>query len=274
MIACFRFLFVFTVAAVFLACSEDSSVSDPAFPDTPKSFTGLRLSEYVYDTDSIDVQAGRDKSPADRITLNIRVEAEADSAVQDGPPVVSARCAITQDGKDRTLAEAELQRDSSGSFGGVVRLGIARGDVGDYRLTVRGFDARGNASLPIHTKLRVLAGGRPPYFCGLTAPDTVDLPDDGFILILIEACVADSSGAGDIKRVLFNSFLPSGTPSSGNPFFMFDDGSHGDRIAGDGIYSLNIQLPSTAQKGRYRFEFFAYDLGNLNAFLSHTITVR
>jgi hypothetical protein len=59
---------------------------------------------------------------------------------------------------------------------------------------------------------------------------------------------------------------------------MYDDGNlsgiSGDDIAGDGIYSIIIQLPPNTQKGKYRFEFQAIDKSNASSnILTHYIYV-
>jgi hypothetical protein len=72
----------------------------------------------------------------------------------------------------------------------------------------------------------------------------------------------DLDGKSDIYSVYFNSFRPpNGTPSTNNPYYLFDDGSpiHRDAIAGDGIYSQAIILPASTTIGTYRFEFHAID---------------
>ncbi|MDH7514836.1 MAG: hypothetical protein QHI48_03015 [Bacteroidota bacterium] len=259
---------------VFLACNDTSTVVDVNFPEPPPAFISLTLSSYTFDTDSMSIVPGRNKTPADPVMIRIGIEATADLDARQEARIVRASCTVTPDGKEQVIAQSDLARQTETVFTGTVPLSIARGDVGVYRVTVAGEDAMGRQSASIHTTFRVIAGAKAPFFCGLTAPDTVDLPLEGFDIIRLALCVDDSSGRADIKRVLFNSFLPSGKPSSGNPFPMYDDGTHGDITAGDGTYSLDVQLPATAERGRYRFEFFAYDLGNLSAFLSHTIVVR
>jgi len=78
--------------------------------------------------------------------------------------------------------------------------------------------------------------------------------------------VADSNGLNDIDQVYFITTKPDNT-SSGTPFFMYDDGgavirdgvTSGDIVAGDGIYSLTIQVPETADRGAWLFTFFVID---------------
>lgn len=99
----------------------------------------------------------------------------------------------------------------------------------------------------------------PPVISNLIAPDSVALSDTGAVPIFISVDAFDENGPGDIELVFFNSFLPNGSPSSGNPFIMYDDGTNGDIVAGDGTYSLVVGLPPTAAKGTYRWEFQARD---------------
>jgi len=89
----------------------------------------------------------------------------------------------------------------------------------------------------------------------------------------------DPDGQSDIQKVFFNSYRPDGSPSTGNPFQMFDDGNFngqsGDSEAGDGIYSLTVQLPTTTQRGTYRFVFQATDRsGAQSNEVSHLLRVQ
>jgi hypothetical protein len=115
----------------------------------------------------------------------------------------------------------------------------------------------------------------PPVVSNLVAPDTVSLASDT-VHIPLSIQVADSNGLKDIEFVFFNSFLPSGNPSSQNPFIMYDDGTHTDAVAGDGIYSLTIGLPPTGVTlGTYRWEFQARDRQKKTSnIIIHNIVVK
>jgi hypothetical protein len=190
------------------------------------------------------------------------------------PNIVSARCRIIVDGSDDEKGRVTLTAIAD-RYTGVLAMAIHRGDVGDYTVELNGIDSRGLACNPMLGKVTVVNGNNPPSICGITAPDTLDLPTTDGVIIHLEACVQDASGLKDIKRVIFYSFLPSGQMSLGSPFVMFDDATHGDAAAGDGQYSLDVLLPSTAARGAYRFEFQAYDLGNLSGAMKvHTIVIR
>ncbi|HED05096.1 MAG TPA: hypothetical protein ENI61_00245 [Ignavibacteria bacterium] len=98
-----------------------------------------------------------------------------------------------------------------------------------------------------------------PVISNLVAPDTL-AAGNTLHVIFISVFVHDDNGLKDIKRVFFNSFIPpDGHPSSSNPFIMYDNGTNGDITAGDGTYSLKIQLPPNVPKGKYRWEFLAQD---------------
>ena len=85
---------------------------------------------------------------------------------------------------------------------------------------------------------------------------------------LITVKAKDPQSLKDIQEVYFNSFKPDGNPSSGNPFFMFDNGlpydpnnstAVGDQFESDGIYSLTIFLSPGTLPGVYIFRFYCKD---------------
>jgi hypothetical protein len=92
-------------------------------------------------------------------------------------------------------------------------------------------------------------------------PDTVVVTSLTTIFTSVEA--SDPNGQNDILKVFFIVYNPDGS-TSGNELELFDDGpvnDHGDLVAGDGIYSLLIQVDQANEKGTYRFEFRARDRG-------------
>jgi hypothetical protein len=100
-----------------------------------------------------------------------------------------------------------------------------------------------------------------PVISNLIAPDTVTIGSDTtFIQITLD--VEDANGLNDIEFVWFDSFLPNGNPSSQNPIALFDDGTNGDLVPGDGTYSLIVILPPVGvTQGTFRWEFQATDRG-------------
>lgn len=106
-------------------------------------------------------------------------------------------------------------------------------------------------------------------------PDTAIVNDTTVILTSVRAF--DSNGLSDIEKVYFVVYRPNGT-TSGIQNVLFDDGNvslHGDQIAGDGIYSLLIQITSANAKGTYRFEFQAKDRGGkLSNIINHLVLIQ
>lgn len=106
-------------------------------------------------------------------------------------------------------------------------------------------------------------------------PDTAVVTTSQVILTSVK--VFDANGLSDIEKVYFIVYRPNGT-TNGIQNLMFDDGdvsSHGDQIAGDGIYSLIIQITSSNTKGTYRFEFAARDRGGkLSNIINHNVLIQ
>ena len=97
------------------------------------------------------------------------------------------------------------------------------------------------------------------------------------IVILTSVKATDQNGPRDIERVYFLVYRPNGTTNN-NQNLMFDDGDidvHGDQVAGDGIYSLLIQITPANTKGTYRFEFAAKDFsGDLSNIINHSVVIQ
>lgn len=153
---------------------------------------------------------------------------------------------------------------------------FANWKFGNYHLMIQAFDSHNKASENIYqilpwAKKKI---GVAPQILSVSAPDTVQLPDTGSKSFVLTARVADQDNNKDIKEVTFDTFKPDGTASSGNPFKMYDDGTSGDAVAGDYIYSLLIYISSQNSPGNYRFEFQAKDYSDLlSGKIIHIITV-
>ena len=166
-----------------------------------------------------------------------------------------------------------------GVFSARVQFPVTESDAGRYRVRFSAVDELG---LRGNTVERSLLLARPkenasPELSALVAPDTVTLPASGSLLVTMSVAVTDSDGYGDIRDVYFRS-LNSSDPT--RRFFLKDDGgtgtpSSGDAVAGDGRFSIVIQLPSTTPRRDYAFAFQASDApGDTSATLLHVLTVR
>ncbi len=116
----------------------------------------------------------------------------------------------------------------------------------------------------------------PPQLSNLVSPDTVKVEDPKSV-IFMSVNASDPNGLNDIKEVYFISYRPDGT-SSGEKNQMYDDGdtnTNGDIKAGDGIYSILIEVTPQNNKGTYRFDFRATDRSSrLSNIISHNIVIQ
>lgn len=106
-------------------------------------------------------------------------------------------------------------------------------------------------------------------------PDTVTVTSTTPIFTSVD--VFDANGLNDIETVYFVVTRPDGT-SNGTRVVLLDDGNvgaHGDQVAGDGVYSLLIQVDENNLKGTYRFEFTAIDRGGKHSnLINHFVLIQ
>jgi len=112
----------------------------------------------------------------------------------------------------------------------------------------------------------------PPIISNLVMPDTIGTGLANVFLMSLKCF--DPNGQEDIKDVFLKFVrLENGTTSS--LVSMYDDGTHGDKIPGDGIYSFdNYFLAETSGKTR-QFIFQAKDQSDsLSNIITHYIYVK
>jgi len=153
-------------------------------------------------------------------------------------------------------------------------VSIFKNKRGDYIFRLTALDKSGGSSKAVIRTVYVfkIVHNDPPVLSELSAPDTVSRSSGQSFVLSVK--VTDPQGLGDVSQVYFNTYKPDGAPSSGNPFFMRDDGQGGDATAHDGIYSLGISISTQNATGNYRFEFYAVDYsGAVSQPIIHVITV-
>jgi len=214
------------------------------------------------------------RNPEDMLTISVN----AYTRVAPGTltPISSVQYIFRNGNGSSILAAGRLLDDGNppdaqindSLYSGKVTFQIVRSTVGLFPVELFAQDAAGFRSNTSILSVRIVRLNRGPILSNLVAPDTVKL-SSGDQLIQLRVTANDSDGVADIRRVSFNSYKPDGSPSSGNPFQMLDDGptggTSGDLQAGDQIYSLKILLPASTPPGGYRFEFQALDRSNLNS---------
>lgn len=150
--------------------------------------------------------------------------------------------------------------------------------AGDYFFRIEAEDKAGNKSTANVVAIRgVFRNPQAPVIANLVAPDTVQIIPNGVVKILMSIDVSDPQGLSDINFVRFRSFLPGGNEATNSPFDLADDGNSsvtGDDVAGDGTYSILINLPSNTTPGDFRFVFQAEDKsGKESNIIEHILTV-
>ena len=276
-----RITTVLTTLLLFACQAKDDSPLDPFH--LPPFVSSFSVSPTSFNTDTINV--GLQRVPTDQITLGIMATAQvSDPEGLSDLSEVSVRVfkpdsqialrsvQIFDDGKPPDAAAGD------GVYSGLVSFVISRSDIGDFSVEVAAHDKANLVSNSLIRSVTILRLNRPPVLSELSAPDSL-IVGASAVTFKLTVRATDPDGQGDIAKVFFNSFRPEGTPSSGNPFQMYDDGDvnglSGDITRGDGVYSLTVQLPPNTTKGNYRFEFQAADRSGASSnLIIHTITVR
>lgn len=186
-----------------------------------------------------------------------------------------------QNDSGAVLNDLSYSNPVDSTIAGSITTTITNVYVGDITYT---FTAYNDQSAPGNYSMKVLrlydSGNQPPVIDSVSAPDSVQIDPSSNVIFDLYARVSDPSGLSNIERVFFNTTKPDGTPSTGNPFLMYDDGGASqapgddDKVANDGIYTLAVQLPPTTTLGTYSFTFYAVDRSGISSTpVSHSIKV-
>ncbi len=148
-------------------------------------------------------------------------------------------------------------------FTGTAIFQATRAQAGAYLVSVGAWDQNQMRSGQVTNTLLLTRNNSRPLLdsASLTAPDTLTRPTTGSILFSISIAATDSDGLADVRQVYMQNLATS------NRDFLLDDGgltqpggiSSGDELAGDGIFTVVFQLPSTVPVGRYDYILQAAD---------------
>jgi hypothetical protein len=258
------------ICLILSSCKEPSEGIIDVIGSTP-IVESVVLSPLTINTDTIYV--GPQHHPDDLINLQVlgivRIDlngiASVDYSVwEPGRKKMISRGTLSNDGRLPDTTQGDR------TYSGWITFSISRVTLGELNIEISARHQAGFRSNTMIRRISITRLNRPPLISDVTAPDTVQRPNQNQN-ILLTVRVTDPDGLSDIYRTSFNSFLPAGSPSSQNPFYMYDDGSNGDGVGNDGVFSLRIVLPPTAEIGTYRFEFNARDRSNAS---SNTIIHR
>jgi len=203
----------------------------------------------------------------------------------DGPSDIwLVQAEIVEPSGERILS-ITLQDDGAGPdsirgdgiYSARLRFSVSRAEVGRYYSFVTATDGSGLQSNAVSSSFLVYRRNSPPQISDLSAPDTVQAQLGVALRIPMTVAASDSDGLADIREVFFLS-LDSSDPTA--HFQLSDDGGangslSGDQLAGDGIYTIVIQLvPTAGTRSSYRFQFQAKDVaGETSASIFHTLNI-
>ncbi|MAT40417.1 MAG: hypothetical protein CL946_12545 [Ectothiorhodospiraceae bacterium] len=250
------FSLIVTAALVLTACSDQDAVVETTSPEVPGSYYNLTISDYGFNTDTLQITPGEPREASDPISIPLSVSVKF--TVPAGASLEQANLRILAPVTENAVLETTLSPTGNNEASGTMTLDIKRGDVGDYLVEVTGTDSRGVALNPAIATLKIVFAAGPPVLSNLIIPDSIQLGDDPQPFdVFVD--VSDPSGLQDIDRVFLNSFLPNGQPSTGNPFALVFD------PATENTWRRRFVLLPDEERGTYTFEIGATDLSGLSA---------
>jgi hypothetical protein len=174
---------------------------------------------------------------------------------------------IYRPGGSRYFASGSMNRTSltsatSADFAAPIAFALDRSEAGLYRIEIFAQGQSSSASNYFQIPLLVSRNNSAPRIISGSVPDTVTLPPGGRLLLKFSVAVRDSDGLGDIAGAFFFS-LNSSRPT--DRIVLADDGNvtgiSGDDVAGDGTYTITVELVDDVNVRRtFEFEFHAVDL--------------
>jgi len=171
---------------------------------------------------------------------------------------------VRRQGGDAATIDGSVEVPAAGPFTATDSLVVARGASGLYTVeaVAVGRDGRagGRASAVLRFAIEPLG---PPTIASVTLnPPVVTVPASGAVSLRIVASVSDPDGLVNVGYV---ALQPAG---GGAQFPMSDSGTFGqtgDATAGDGAYTVTLQVGAGTPPGEFPFEVVARDREGLNA---------
>lgn len=152
---------------------------------------------------------------------------------------------------------------NDGNFTGSLTFQATRALAGEYRVSIKAENRDGKRGGAFICSMSLTRNNSRPFLnsATLSAPDTLTRPSTGSVLFMITIAASDSDGLADIRQLYLQNL------ASSNRDFLLDDGgttqpngiSSGDALAGDGVFSILLQLPSTVPPGEYHYILQASD---------------
>ncbi|HYE95424.1 MAG TPA: hypothetical protein VD962_04395 [Rubricoccaceae bacterium] len=223
-------------------CDDTPGVRDPF--GRPPIITAFTFSPEEFLLDESAPQA----------EIPVTVEATV-SAADGAPPTV--RYLVRPEFGSAPVAEGTLTRGANNRWTAAFTLTLDRGATGLYAVVVYAIGADGREGDRATGLLRFTATSLgPPVVENVEHPETVTRP----ATFNIVATVSDPDGRSNISRVELRQ--PGEEPGT-SQFLLRDDGgagsNSGDEVAGDGRFTIRVQVTEDNAPGVYAFEVQAFD---------------
>lgn len=241
------------------SCDSVPGVTDPTASSPVVS--GIQVTPDVLALDQLGGEG-------ETVTAQITVSADVTDADKD---LTAAFVLIRSSSPGQApLAQEEVPLGNDGRFTLRLDLTVPRASGGQFVVTVFAADAAGNISNTAYGSIRVSGESAPPEIIAVDMPDQVTRPAVGQppISIPILATVSDPDG---LENVAFVEVIVNGAATlrlcddGGSGTCNNGFGSSGDVAAGDGVFTLTIQLDSSNAAGTNSFEFTAVDRTGLRS---------
>jgi hypothetical protein len=228
---------VLLTSAVLAACD-----AAPGADET--SSTPPVVSNFQYSPDVV-ILGGLPVTDVTEDSVRFTVDVEVQAVDADGEVAEVTYSVRTPDSASPVVSTGSMRSLGGNRFSAEIDVRIAKGEVGNYTLSVFAIDDTGRLSNTVRGLIRFTADGGPPVIIEIIAePDTIRVDRDSVLTLI--AVVDDPDGLSNIADVTVI------TPN-GQRWPMYDDGaSQGDPVAGDGRYrarfeGVNAATPNTTQ---------------------------
>ncbi|MDE2996715.1 MAG: hypothetical protein OXT73_08265 [Bacteroidota bacterium] len=256
-------------AGLFAGC--DSAPGPPDLDASAPEVSSIQVTPNLLALDQLP-------GGGDTVTATVSVSADLDDA--DGDLATFYVVIRTSEANQAPLATTEMSVPGSGRIQAQLELTVPRAGGGPFFVSAFASDTAGHLSNVAFARIDVSASSEPPVIEAIDMPDVVTRPAAGEapLSIPIVATVSDPDG---LSNVAFVEVIVNG----GVSLRLCDDGgagtcnagfgSSGDATAGDGQFTLTIQLDSSNSAGTNTFEFSAVDRSGLrSAVVARSIEVR
>lgn len=170
------------------------------------------------------------------------------------------------------IAGGDLEAQGAGLYRLEEKVGFPTAIPGRYTLLVFAYDRSGRLGNDVRGVIDVQSVGTPPEILGIEMPERVVRPADGQppVPVVLVVTASDPDGLANILRV-------EARVDGGAPLNLCDDGgegacnpiltqaSSGDAAAGDGRFTVTLQVESSNSAGPRIFTFEAVDRSGLRS---------